>query len=104
MEPPSTASDPTYRANGSEYFTHDEDMIPCGPIISGPAVSGSDPEAVGPFTDSFIIDRVLVWDKMVAIFQGSDEWTYLNPDNKHHDGRMGTLYWSKNIYHMEAGA
>ena len=33
-------------------------------------MSGSDPGAVGPFTNSFIIDRVLIWDNMVAFFRG----------------------------------
>ena len=36
MIPPVAASDPTYRDNGSEYFTHDEVMIDRGSIISGP--------------------------------------------------------------------
>ena len=49
---PVSASDPTYRANGSEYFTHDEEMIAQGLILSGPAVLGTDPEEIGPFTDS----------------------------------------------------
>ena len=89
MEPSTATSDPTHRANGSEYFTHDEDMINFGSIISGPEMFGSDPEDVGPFTDSFSTDRDLIWVKMVEIFQVSDDWTYLNPDKKHHDGRMG---------------
>ena len=89
LEPPASASDPTHRANGSKYFTHDEEIIAGGSILSEPAVSGSDPEAVGPFTNSFITDRTLIWDNMVAIFQGSDAWTYLKPSKKHRDGRMG---------------
>ena len=67
---PVASSDPTYRDTGSEYFTHNEDMISRGSILSGPAVLGTDPEAVGPFTDSFIIYIALIWDNMVAIFQG----------------------------------
>ena len=67
---PVAASYRTYRANGSKYFTHDEEIITRGSILSGPAVLGTDPEAVGPFTDSFITDRVLIWDNIVAIFQG----------------------------------
>ena len=64
-------------------------MIARGSIISGPAALGSDPAVVGPFTDSFIKDRALIWDNMVAIFHGSDAWTYLKPAKKHHDDRMG---------------
>ena len=60
LEPPSVANNPTHRANGSKYFTHDEKMITCGSILSGPAVFGSDPEAVGPFTYSFITYRALI--------------------------------------------
>ena len=65
----------------------------------------SDPESVRPFTNWLITDRVLIWDKMVSIFQGSDAWTFLNPDKKHCDGRMGyKLIYNhyigpSNIYH-----
>ena len=65
---PVVAHDPTYPANGSKYFTNDEYMIVRGSIISGHAVLGTDPEEIGPFTKSFITDKVLIWDKMVAIF------------------------------------
>ena len=41
---PVAAHDPMYRANGSEYFTPDEEMIFQGLILSGPAVLGADPE------------------------------------------------------------
>ena len=107
---PVASSDPTYRANGSEYFTHDKEMIACGLIISGPAALGSDPDVVGPLTNLFITNRALIWYKMVAIFQGSGVWTYLKPAKKHRDGRMGyNLIYSHylipgNIYHMAAGA
>ena len=57
---PVTASDLTYGVNGSKYFTHDEEMIARGSILSGLTVLGTDPEAVGPFTGSFIIDRALL--------------------------------------------
>ena len=66
MITPVAASDPMYRNNGSEYFTHDEEMIAHGSIIIGPAVLGSDPEDVGPFTDLFIF----FWENIVTIFQG----------------------------------
>ena len=85
LEPPAATSDPMHRANGSKYFTNDEDIITCGLIISVTLVLGSDPEAVGPFSDSFIIDRSLIWEKLVTIFQGSDAWTHLKPPKKHCD-------------------
>ena len=94
-------------ANVSEYFTHYEYMIARGLILREPAALGSDPEAVGPFTNLFVTDRALIWDKMVVIFQGSDAWMYLKLAKKHCDGRMGykLIYnhylGTSNIYHME---
>ena len=108
MISPVSASDPTYRANGSEYFTHDEEMIAQGSVLSGPAVLGTDPEEIGPFTDSLITNIALIWDKMVAMFQGSDVWTCPNTAKNHRDGRLGfrIIYnhylGPRNIDHMEA--
>ena len=68
----------------------------------------SDPEAIGPFTDSFITDRVLIWDKMIKIFHGSDAWTYQKPAKKNHDGILGYKIISnhylgpRNINHVAA--
>ena len=107
---PVAANDPTYRDYVSDYFTNDEEMIAQGSILSGPAVLVTDPEDIGPFIDYFITDRVLIWDKMAAIFQGSDTCTYLKPAKKHRDGRLGfrIIYnhylGPRNIYHMAAGA
>ena len=89
MIAPVAANDTTYRANGSKYFTKDEDMIYWGLIISEPAALVTDPEEIFPFTDSFITDRAIIWDNMVAIFQGSDAWTYFKSSKKHRDGRLG---------------
>ena len=83
------AHDTTYRDNLSRYFTHNEEMIAQGSILSGHAVLGTDPEEIGPFTDSFINERELTWDKMVATLHGSDAWTYFKPVNKHCDVRLG---------------
>ena len=85
-------------------------MIALGYILSGPAVLGTDPEAVGPFTKFFITYRALIWDNMIAIFQVLDAWTYLNPSNKHRGRRLiyRLLYnhylGPSNIDHMSAGA
>ena len=71
---------------------------------------GTDPKEIGPFTDSFITERLLIWDKTVAIFQGSDTWTYLNPYKNHRYGRLGfrIIYNNhlghSNIYQMADGA
>ena len=69
MEPPVAVSDRMHHSNDSDYFTPDEEMIDSGSIFSGPAVSGSDPEAIGPFSDSFITEKVLIWDKMVEFIK-----------------------------------
>ena len=109
MESTATTSDTTYCANGSEYLTNDEEIIAHGLILSGTSVSGSDHESVGPFTDSFITDRSMIWDKMVTIFQGSYAWMYPKPAKKHRDGRMGYRFiynhylGPSNIYHMADG-
>ena len=99
-----------HHANGSDYFTHDEEMIARGSILSGITLVVSDPEAIGPFISSFITDRALIWYKMITIFQGKYAWTYMKPSKKNNDGRMGykliyNHYLGPRItYHIEAGA
>ena len=110
MISPAAVSDPKYWNNGSKYFTHDDEMIARGSILSGTAMLGTDPEDISPFTDYFITDRAFVWDKMVEIFQGLDACTYLKTDKKYRDGRLGFRFiynhylGTSNIYHMAAGA
>ena len=58
--------------DGSDYFTHDEEIIARVFLLSESAALGSDPEVVGPFTDSFVTDRAMIWENMVPIFQGLD--------------------------------
>ena len=86
---PVAAHDPIYRADGINYFTHNEEMINQGYILSGHAVLGTYPEEIILFTDSFITDRTLIWYKMVEIFQVLDAWAYLKPAKNHRDGRLG---------------
>ena len=84
-------------------------MIYRGSIISGPAVLVTDPEENGPFTDSFITDRALIWENMVEIFKGSDTWKYLKPAKQHRVGRLrlrivyNHYLGPKNINHMASG-
>ena len=110
MIPPVSAVDPTHRTNSSKYFIYDEDMITRGSICSVPAALGSNPKAVGPFNDSFIIDIAVIFDKMVAMFQVSDGCTYLKLAKKQYIVRMGyKLIYNhylvpSNIYHMADGA
>ena len=86
---PVASSDPTYRDTGSEYFTHNEDMISRGSILSGPALLGTEPEEIGTFSDSLINDIVLICDNMFAILQGLEAWTYLKPAKNNRDGILG---------------
>ena len=85
-------------------------MIARVSILSGTAVLVTDLEWIVPFTASFITNIELIWDKMVAIFQGSDAWKYLKPANKNCYGRLGLgLSYNhylvpSNIYHMIPGA
>ena len=71
---------------------------------------GSDPGVVGPFTDSLVTDRALIWNNMVTILKVLDVQTYLNPTKKHCDGIMGyKLIYNhcmdpSNIYHVVSGA
>ena len=88
MVPPPEADDPAYREPGSTYFTPDEEMLARAPMLSGPAVAGTDPEVVGPFNPSFITDRASVWDKMGSIFSGSPAWTHMKAAKKHRNGRL----------------
>ena len=84
-------------------------MIAQGSILNGYLVLETDPEEIGPFTDSFITNRALIWKNMVAIFQGLDTWTYLKSDKKHRDEILGIrLIYNhylgpSNINHMAAG-
>ena len=109
MEPLEAARDLTHRVNVSGYFKDDGETISRGSIISMTNVFGINPEAIAPFTYLFITDRVLIWDKMFAIFQGTDTRMYLNPSKKHREGRMGynIIYnhylGQSNIYHIADG-
>ena len=86
---PVARSDPTFRANGRKYFTHDDEMSAQVSILSGPAVLGTDPEEISPFAEYLITVRELIWENMVAIFEVSDTRAYLQQVNKNRDGRLG---------------
>ena len=85
-------------------------MIDRGSILSEHLVLGTNHEEIGPFTNSFITNRALTSDNMVAIFQGSNALTYFNPAKNHRDGRLVfRLIYNhyldfSNIDHMAAGS
>ena len=58
------AQDPMCVTIGSKYFTIDEYMIACRPIIEGTEVAGTDHEKLGPFTNAYMSDRNILWDKL----------------------------------------
>ena len=91
----------------SNYATLDEEMIARAPIISPGVVGTSDElELVGPFSDSFVTDRAMAWEKISTIFQEHESWTYLKPARKTRNGRMAfrTVYdhylGPNNVDHM----
>ena len=70
---PVAKSDPTYRANISNYFAHYEWMIAQGSVLSGPAVLGTYTEEIVPFTESSITYRALIWEIWLKY---SIDWTH----------------------------
>eukprot|EP00543_Licmophora_paradoxa_P009148 CAMPEP_0202448362 /NCGR_PEP_ID=MMETSP1360-20130828/7172_1 /ASSEMBLY_ACC=CAM_ASM_000848 /TAXON_ID=515479 /ORGANISM="Licmophora paradoxa, Strain CCMP2313" /LENGTH=287 /DNA_ID=CAMNT_0049065891 /DNA_START=408 /DNA_END=1272 /DNA_ORIENTATION=- len=88
LEPAAEASDPS-----TNYSTLDEEMIARAPIVDLTAVGGVGRanENNGPFVDTFMIDRVEVWAKIVALFQPTEAWTYAKVGRSKKDGRKGYL-------------
>ena len=87
--PTAAADDPTVRAAGSTYFTHDEELRARATIVDRPVVAGTDPEVIGPFSDTYIADRKKVYELLCSIFQNTTAWIYLKKAKKYQDGRMG---------------
>ena len=73
---------------GRKYFTIDEEIISRGPIIQGIQVAGTDHKNLDSFTNSYMSDRKRVWEKLCAIFQQSEAWTYYKAGKKYRDGRI----------------
>ena len=68
--PKTAASDPP-----TNYNTLDEEMIARAPIMATANASED-----GPFVDTFIIDRVKVWEKLSVLMISAEAWTYLRSD------------------------
>ena len=73
---------------GSKYFKLYEVMIARGTIIEGTQVAGTNHEKLGLFKHSYMSDRKRVWDKLCAIFQQREAWTYYKAGKKYRDGRI----------------
>ena len=64
-------------------------MIARAPILAAGAAGVVDNlEADGPFADSFLTDRVTVWEKLMPIFQNHESWTYIKQARKAKNGRI----------------
>ena len=40
----------------------------------------ADMEVNGPFSESFMTDRTIAWDKIAVLFQNLESWMYAKPD------------------------
>ena len=59
------------------------------PIVLPGDVGATDELQLGdPFSDSFVTDRAMAWEKLSTIFQEHESWTYLKPARKTRSGRM----------------
>jgi hypothetical protein len=58
----------------------DEEMIAHAPILV-PVTAGAiaDLEVNSPFTESFMTDRTIAWDKIAVLFQNHEAWTNAKP-------------------------
>ena len=79
--PKTAASDPP-----TNYNTLDEEMIARAPIMATANASED-----GPFVDTFIIDRVKVWEKLSVLMISAEAWTYFKIGRKSKDGRKAFL-------------
>jgi len=79
--PPVGADDPA-----TNYDTLDEEMISRAPIIEG-RVGTED----GPFTESSVMDRLKVWEKLSVLMADHEAWTYFKVGRKSKDGRKAFL-------------
>ena len=107
---PTMGSDPTMGAVGSEYTTHDQECIKRGAIIDPTGVPGADPEKDGPFTDTYLSDRMKLWRLGAGLFKNTEAWPYFKVGKKNEDGRKGfKSVWDhylgpNNVDHMAASA
>ena len=108
--PTAEGDDPTVRAVGSTYFSHDDELRARAKIIDGVIDSGTNGEVVGPFTDTYIANRKKVCELLCAIFQNSVAWVYMKKAKKYYNGRKAYksidqhYLGSNNVDHMAGTA
>jgi len=73
---------------GSTHFSHDDEMIVRGPILSAGAVVGPDTKTLGPFASSFLVNRAEVWEKLAEILLPHDAFTVIKAVKKTWNARL----------------
>lgn len=110
LEVPTMGGDPTMGTAGSKYTTHDQELIKRGAIIDPTGAPTTDPEKDGPFTDTYLSDRMKLWRHGASLFKNTEAWPYYKVGKKNEDGRMGSKsVWNhylgpNNVDHMAASA
>jgi hypothetical protein len=63
-------------------------MCARGSILLAGAAAGPDPETLGPFAPSFIVDRAAVWEKLAKILLTNDAFTVIKAAKKTRNGQL----------------
>jgi hypothetical protein len=88
LVPALAATDPPTGTVGSLHISHDDEMCARGPILLAGAAVGPDAETLGHFALSFIVDRVVVWEKLAEILLTNDAFTVIKGAKKTRNGRL----------------
>jgi hypothetical protein len=88
LVPALAASDPPSGAVGSLHISHDDKMCARGPILLAGAVAAPDPETLGPFAPSFIVNRAAVWEKLAKILLTNNAFTVIKAAKKTRNGQL----------------
>ena len=103
-------SDPTMGAVRSKYTTHDQELIKCGAIIDLTRVPSTNQEKDGPFTDTYLSDRMKLQRFGASLFKNTEAWSYYKVEKKNKNSRVGfksvlNHYLSpNNVDHIAASA
>ena len=107
---PTANRDPTVGQANSKYTMHNQELIARAKILDTTMAARPDPENDGPFTDSFISDRMALWRLGASLFKNTEAWPYYKVGKKNEDGRKGfRSVWNhylgpNNVDHMASAA
>lgn len=76
---PDSASDPP-----ETYSTKQDELIARAPIFTLDAAGN----ATDKYTDAYLADRAIVWDKLSSLTRDKECWTYVRPGQRPRDGRL----------------